>query len=82
VLAAYKKQASVTTMGLTPEINFTVPQSAASGQYPVIRNDTTVLYHYEGSKYVLVGDPGKPFLPIFQSGNSSLAVTTRPFAAS
>jgi branched-chain amino acid transport system substrate-binding protein len=82
VLAAYKKQASVTTMGLTPEINFTGSQSAAGGQYPVIRNDTTVLYHYEGGKYVLVGDPSKPFLPIFQGGNSSLAVTAKPFAAS
>jgi Periplasmic binding protein len=81
VLAAYKHQSNVTTLGLTPALNLTIQQAGASGKYPVVRNDTTVLYKYESGSLHFMGDPQHPFLQLFPGGNASTAANTAPFAS-
>lgn len=81
VLDAYKRQTKVTTMGLTPSINFTVPQAGADGIYPVVRNDTTVLHKYKDGKYSVVGDPQHPFVQTFPGSNASATIDTAGFTS-
>lgn len=81
VMAAYKKQSKVTTMGLTPVINMTVPQTGAGGKFPVVRNDTALLYQYEQGTYKSIGDPRRPFIRVFPGSNGSVDTDTSPFGA-
>jgi ABC-type branched-subunit amino acid transport system substrate-binding protein len=81
VLASYKKQSKVTMLGLTPAINFTVPQSGAGGAYPAVRNDTTALYKYKASAFHFQGNPQKPFIQVLPAGNTSIALNVAPFSA-
>jgi hypothetical protein len=82
VLAAYKHQSNVTTMGLTPALNLTVPQSGAGGANPVLRNDTAVLYKYGAGTFHFMGQPQRPFLQIFPGGSTSVALNTAAFTGS
>jgi hypothetical protein len=81
VLAAYKKQSKVTTMGLSPVLNLTVPQSGAGGAYPAVRNDTTVLYKYDAGSFHFIGNSQSPFIQVMPGGNTAVALEEAPFAA-
>jgi hypothetical protein len=80
VLAAYKRQSKVATMGLAPTLNLAVPQSGAGGAYPAVRNDTTVLYKYDTGTFHFTGNPQRPFVQSMPGGNTSVAFNEAPFA--
>jgi Periplasmic binding protein len=80
VLAAYKKQSKVTSMGLSPALNLTVPQSGAGGAYPAVRNDTTVLYKYDAGTFHFIGNTQRPFIQVMPGGNTPVAFNAASFA--
>jgi hypothetical protein len=81
VLAAYKKQSRVTTLGLTPAINFTVKQLGGGGAYPAVRNDTTALYKFKSGTFQFQGNSQKPFVQVLPAGSTSTALNVAPFKA-
>jgi hypothetical protein len=81
VLAAYKKQSHVTTLGLTPPLNFTKTQVGAGGAFPRVFNDADAYYKYANGKLVFVGNPKSPFIPALLGSNTSTDSDAAPFGA-